>query len=151
MIGIALDDAVDDGPDGQEAQQENSGENQNGHDAPFEPAIEQIGDKIAQIQDYSVDEDRCHQGQLFDLVEDVHAASKEGQDGQRKNAGADLPDGQHFQNALLMQNQIQSRKDQGAEAAGGDAPAEEIKNMVLHVRSYLLRIWVKQRLETYSR
>ena len=42
---------------------------------------QQIRDKITDVEDASVDQDRHHQGKLLNPVDHIHAAGKKGKDG----------------------------------------------------------------------
>jgi len=148
---FVLDDPINHCPDRQIAQNKNSRKDQDRRHAPVQPSVEKICGKIAEIQNESMNGKGYHQGQLLNVIDDIHAACDKGKGGNGKDFEADLIDGQCLQEALLLQNQIENCQNQWAKSAADQASAKKFQNHLFHSPSYLRLISAKHRLETYSR
>ena len=74
-IGTLFGDGIDDRPDQRVTGDENTGENQNGHQLVFKPAVDQVDQNIGKVQCCAVDQHGGKQAQPFDLIQDGTAGN----------------------------------------------------------------------------
>ena len=77
--GVALGGDENDRPNRQKTKDKNGGERQQRPNALCQPSVDKIGGEIGGVENAAVEQNGYRQGQLFHLIDDVHAACHKSQ------------------------------------------------------------------------